>query len=283
VLVPERIVYVSRVTRLPLIGTDGADVGRVVDVVLGLGGRLPRVNGFAVAVGRRRLMAPRDDLGTPRGTPGPSGVVALARAHRAWLAAVLPLALLAGCGSTSLLARTSSHPTAAREPSLPGIGSTIPTPGPTGIRPAARAVEVIRAWSDALRRGNVRAAARYFALPSVMINGIDASGQALVIAIDSRAEAAAANASLPCGARFISADQRGRYVNALFRLTPRPGPGGSDCGTGAGQTARTNFVIAHGLIVAWIRAPDDPGDNGGTGGGAPAPSPEVLPPSGPTV
>jgi hypothetical protein len=59
----------------------------------------------------------------------------------------------------------------------------------------------------------------------------------------------------------VSADQRGRFTNALFRLTGRLGPGGSDCGSGAGTTARTNFVISHGKIVAWIRAPDDPGDN----------------------
>ena len=53
--VTDRIVYVTRVTRLPLVGADGADVGRVVDVVLDLGGRPPRVNGFVVAVGRRRV------------------------------------------------------------------------------------------------------------------------------------------------------------------------------------------------------------------------------------
>ena len=51
----ERIVYVTRLTRLPLVGADAADVGRVVDVVLDLGGRPPRVNGFVVAVGRRRV------------------------------------------------------------------------------------------------------------------------------------------------------------------------------------------------------------------------------------
>jgi CBS domain-containing protein len=50
-----RIVYVSRLARLPLLSSDGADVGRVVDVVIGLGGRPPRVNGFVVAVQRRRV------------------------------------------------------------------------------------------------------------------------------------------------------------------------------------------------------------------------------------
>src|ERR1700722_18109800 len=50
----ERIVYVSRVTRLPLIGADGSDVGHVVDVVLDMGGRPPRVNGFVVGGMQRR-------------------------------------------------------------------------------------------------------------------------------------------------------------------------------------------------------------------------------------
>ncbi len=51
----DRIVYVSRITHLPLVGADGADVGHVVDVVLGFGGRPPRVNGFVVAVQRRHV------------------------------------------------------------------------------------------------------------------------------------------------------------------------------------------------------------------------------------
>jgi hypothetical protein len=110
----------------------------------------------------------------------------------------------------------------------------------------------------------VYSAARYFALPSEFIIGPDASGSVPVITIQTRAEAVAANATLPCGAVFISADQRGPYVNALFRLTDRPGPGGG-CGSGTGHLARTNFVITEDRIVRWIRAPDDPGDNqGGT-------------------
>jgi CBS domain-containing protein len=51
----DRLVYVSRIVRLSLVGADGADVGRVVDVVLGLGARPPRVNGFVVAVQRRHV------------------------------------------------------------------------------------------------------------------------------------------------------------------------------------------------------------------------------------
>jgi CBS domain-containing protein len=60
----ERILYVSRVTRLPLVGADGSDVGHVVDVVLDLGGRPPRVNSFVVGgVQRRRVFVGAGRIG----------------------------------------------------------------------------------------------------------------------------------------------------------------------------------------------------------------------------
>ena len=194
-----------------------------------------------------------------------------------------------GCGSSAGVFRSTTTRHAQRAParsiplpSLPEDGSgdpVVPTPGPTGIAPRPAAVALIRAWSDALRRGDVHGAARYFALPSVMINGTDASGGAVVITIGTLAEAEAANESLPCGAVLLSADQRGRYVNALFRLTGRRGLGGSNCGTGAGQTARTNFVITGGRILEWIRAPDDPGDNRTPTVPTPAPAVPTVPQS----
>ena len=104
-----------------------------------------------------------------------------------------------------------------------------------------------------------------------MVNRVGPGGTVAVIRIGSLTQAEAANTTLPCGARFVSADQRGRYVNALFKLTGRTGPGGDACASGKGQTARTNFLIADARIVEWIRAPDDPGDNGSTPGGAGGP------------
>ncbi len=199
--------------------------------------------------------------------------------------------LAAGCGSgrshseTRAQRITSPLTSPATPAPLVNPDQPLPTPRPTGVPAAAAAVNVIRAWSDALRRGDVQAAAQYFALPSVMINGTDATGTTIVITIDTPAQAEAANATLPCGARFVSADQRGRYVNALFRLTGRPGLGGTDCG-GGGSTARTNFVIAHGRIVEWLRAPDDPGDNAAPRTPQPAPAPSPTPglqPSTPSV
>jgi hypothetical protein len=193
--------------------------------------------------------------------------------------------LVAGCGSGSSIVHTSTHAVrrTVTSPATPAPlinpDQPLPTPGPTGVAAAPGAVSVIRAWSDAMRRGDVRGAAQYFALPSVMINGADAAGQAVVITIGTAAQAEEANATLPCGARLISTDQRGRYINALFLLTGRPGPGGTDCGGGVGTTARTNFVIAHGRIVEWLRAPSDPGDNGtpSTPAQPPSPSPSQGP------
>jgi hypothetical protein len=156
-------------------------------------------------------------------------------------------------------------------PTPPGFGSPkIPTPRPTGTAPDPNAVKVIEAWSSALRHGDVRTAALYFGRPSELINGGNGNG-GIALRIESFDQAEAANETLPCGAKLVSADQRGRYTNALFRLTGRPGPGGSDCGGGVGSTARTNFLVEHGRIVEWIRAPDDPGDNGTPGTSSAAP------------
>jgi hypothetical protein len=216
----------------------------------------------------------------------------IARAHWASLTAVVMTGCLVGCGSsTGVFAGTTVRhalQAPARSTPLPPLPEdpagvpVVPTPGPSRIAARPAAVAVIRAWSDALRRGDVRGAARYFSLPSVMINGADASGDAVVITIGTSAEAEEANASLPCGALLLSTDQRGRYVNALFRLTGRRGVGGSDCGTGVGSTARTNFVIVDGRILEWIRAPDDPGDNG-TPAVPTSPVPSPAPPNPATV
>lgn len=151
---------------------------------------------------------------------------------------------------------------------LPVVPRTLPTPGRTGRAASPSAVRVIRTWSSELRSGHVRRAARLFQLPSELINGGGPSGTFTVVRIHTLGQAVFANETLPCGAQFLSADQRGRYVNALFRLTGRPGPGGTDCAGGAGQTARTNFLIANGRIVEWLRAPSDPGDNAGRGAGS---------------
>jgi CBS domain-containing protein len=76
----ERLVYVSRVVRLPLLGADGVDVGRLTDVVFGPppGGEVPpQVNGFVVAIQRRRVFVGEGRVGelTPEGARLKRGAV----------------------------------------------------------------------------------------------------------------------------------------------------------------------------------------------------------------
>jgi hypothetical protein len=121
--------------------------------------------------------------------------------------------------------------------------------------PAARPVDkadirVVRKWSDALRRGDVRAASRYFALPSVVANGTTP------IRLDSRGDVRFFNRTLPCGAKLIGTETAvNGFFFATFRLTERPGRG--SCGAGAGQTARTAFRVRDNLITDWLRVPED--------------------------
>ncbi len=169
----------------------------------------------------------------------------MARARTAGLVAVLAL-IASGCGSVLSVDGTASggargRVSGARLQSVPRGLVTGPA--------AAGDVAVIRGWADALRRGDVRAAALYFRIPSVFVDGSSS------VEIDSLPEAEAANEALPCGARLISASRHGPYVNALFALTGRPGPGGGNCGSGAGQRARTLFLIRDGQILVWLVAP----------------------------
>jgi len=115
-------------------------------------------------------------------------------------------------------------------------------------------VRVIDAWSDALRAGDVAAAAGYFALPSTVENGP-------LLRIRDRGDARLFNSSLPCGAVLVRAESEGDFTTATFRLTERPGPG--VCGPGTGQDAQTAFVIEDGRIAEWRRV--------AVGGAQPAP------------
>jgi hypothetical protein len=142
---------------------------------------------------------------------------------------------IAGCGGggdgTSSNGGTVSTPSQGAAPRIAGDAD----PGD---------VRVIDAWVTTLRHGDVDAAARYFAIPSVAENGVP-------VHIRSLDDARLFNESLPCGARLIRAETAGDFTTATFRLTERPGPG--LCGSGTGQTAQTSFVIRDGKIAQWRR------------------------------
>ena len=163
-------------------------------------------------------------------------------AARALLLAALVLGAIAvgGCGGGGDTSSTAAGGAVA--PDVPGGGD-------------AADVRVIDAWAQALSRGDIRAAAAFFATPSTTENGIP-------FEIRDSADARRFNESLPCGARLVRAQTQGGFTTATFRLIERPGPG--VCGAGTGSRAATAFVIEDGKITDWRRVPT-PGE--GRGGG----------------
>jgi hypothetical protein len=157
-------------------------------------------------------------------------------------------ALAAGASALALVACGTNRPDVTETVTVPAAQA------PREHDPAPdAATRVIRAWSDTLRRGDVDGAARYFALPSIV--QIQPGGPAE--RITQRRQAVVFQTILPCGARLLSDQIEGRYVNALFVLTERPG---ARCDA-PGATARTAFLIRRGKIVEWRRRPDEPGDS----------------------
>ena len=143
--------------------------------------------------------------------------------------ALLCLLALAGCGGDD----DSGSPPASEEAEQEVTGDADPAD-----------VEVIEAWSDALREGDIDTAASYFALPSIAENGA-------LLRIRDRDDARLFNLSLPCGATLVDAETEGDFTTATFELSERPGPG--SCGQGSGGTAETAFVISDGEITEWRR------------------------------
>jgi hypothetical protein len=169
-----------------------------------------------------------------------------------WVAgAVTALACGAAACGTADDRQSAMVPGGAREGAAPHARpSAVPDIGtPTKVDPAD--VEVVRAWADALRRGDVHGAAEYFALPSLVANGT------APLKLETRAEARFFNRALPCGAEVIATEPapHGFFI-ATFRLTERPGPG--ECGTGTGSTARTAFRVRDRHITDWLRVEDVP-------------------------
>jgi hypothetical protein len=149
--------------------------------------------------------------------------------HAVALALVASL-LSAGCGD--------SGPEAERPaPKGPVVEGPPGRPGDAGV---------IRRWADTLRSGDLRGAARLFAVPATVANGEPPRS------LTTADQVVAFNASLPCGARVVRTRRRGTYTVATFRLTERPG---GDCGPGVGDIAATAFRLRRGKIVEWLRVP----------------------------
>jgi hypothetical protein len=137
-----------------------------------------------------------------------------------------------------------------------GGASTGPSGDPRTAEADPEDLAVIEDWSETLGDGDVRAAANFFAIPSVVQNGGPA------VTISDFDEAVDFNRALPCGAVVIAASTEGDLTTATFRLSDRPG---GDCGSGAGERAATAFEIEDGRIVQWLRVGAAPPAGAGQG------------------
>ncbi len=166
--------------------------------------------------------------------------------QRTWLAAVALAAAsgLTGCGA-------GHGPPAASSPVLRTPTTAAPAPAPAKPPAGTTAALVVQAWADALRRGDVQAATRYFAVPVRVANG------GPPVRLRTRGAVRFFNETLPCGAKVLHTEPATHgFIIVTFVLTERPGGGG--CGSGAGQTARTAFRVRHGRITDWLRVQDLP-------------------------
>src|SRR3954466_8968549 len=158
---------------------------------------------------------------------------------------LLLLLSLAGCshsGSTTTTTTTTS--TAARpapQPSQQDYSDYYPR---GTHKPSPQASRIITRWSEELRKGHVRRAASYFAVPVVVQNATPP------LRLTSKTEVLGFNRTLPCGAHIVKMIAGARYTVATFVLTERPGSPG--CGA-TGKLAATAFTLRHGKISEWRR------------------------------
>ncbi len=172
--------------------------------------------------------------------------------------AVLCALALGGCGGGDAdgdAQRQATTPAQGQQrpaPSVPGGSLAVPPEVPLKATRAGdpKAIKVIRLWTEALRRGDVEGASALWAVPSKVQNGTP------VLTLDTAADVQLFNDSLSCGSQLVSAlGGANGFTVAVFKLTNRPG---ADCGTGAGNDARTAILVRGGKIVEWYRLPDDP-------------------------
>jgi hypothetical protein len=187
--------------------------------------------------------------------------MAVGRSAVAVLAA-LSVTAAVGCGGAQKSSTTP--PTVANDPGpTPAVSDLALPPGvpDESTGPAAvSARRVINDWLKALRRGDVKRAAHYFALPSKFQNATP------VLTVHNERERLAVNLSLSCGAVATEMGGAGVYTIVTFRLTERKG---GNCGTGVGGKARGAIRVERRHIKEWYRLPDDPG---GAQQAPPAPS-----------
>jgi hypothetical protein len=160
---------------------------------------------------------------------------------------------MAGCGGHAAMSRRGPPPDPAPQGRQQGNGIDpailpprhVPRHGNGPADPAA--AHVIRGWLRALRRGDIRRAASYFAIPSRFQNGTP------VLTLDTPTEVLAVNISFPCGAVATRFERAGSFTLVRFRLTARVN---GDCRGAEGHTTGGAIRVADGHIREWYRLYD---------------------------
>src|SRR5690348_6953750 len=135
--------------------------------------------------------------------------------RRCWLRALLSLTI-AGCGGAGEPDRVTRT-----TPEVPPAAAPAPAP----VTAAER--RVIRGWSDEMRHGDVKAAAKYFSVPSQSVGVPDGGAE-----LGSAHAVEEFNAAFPCGAKLLGVERAtGHLIVADFVLTSRPG---AECGPSEG-------------------------------------------------
>lgn len=106
---------------------------------------------------------------------------------------------------------------------------------------------VVRAWSQSLNTGDNEAAADLFAPSAEVIQGRS-------FVLETRQEAIAFNASLPCTGEIVAIETEGETVRATFLLGHRETSRCDD----PGAQVRAAFRVRGGKIVLWQQLPDAP-------------------------
>ena len=106
---------------------------------------------------------------------------------------------------------------------------------------------VVRAWSQSLNTGDNEAAADLFAPSAEVIQGRS-------FVLETRQEAIAFNASLPCTGEIVAIETEGETVRATFLLGHRETSRCDD----PGAQVRASFRVREGKIVLWQQLPDAP-------------------------
>jgi hypothetical protein len=176
--------------------------------------------------------------------------------------AALSVTAAVGCGGAQKSITAPQTATNDPGPTPPVSDLALPAGVPdASTGPAATAARhIINDWLKALRSGNVKRAAHYFALPSKFQNATP------VLTVHNEQERIAVNTSLSCGAVATEMGGAGVYTIVTFRLTERKG---GNCGTGVGGKARGAIRVERRHIKEWYRLPDEPG---GAQQAPPAPS-----------